>query len=57
MYPQGWLRLYPALTLELPAVREAGMVASQRQGMSANLACFGIGLEGILHRDVKDSKE
>lgn len=57
MHLQEWLRLYLALTLELPAARGAAMVASQRHQTSANLACFGIGLGGILHRDARDSKE
>jgi hypothetical protein len=43
----------------MPGLLEASgaeLVALQGHGTSVHLICFEIGLEDILHKDVKDSK-
>jgi hypothetical protein len=42
--------------LGLPEASGAELVALQGHWTSAHLVCFEIGLEGILHKGVKDSK-
>jgi len=43
--------------LELPIALGVEPVALQRRQTSTHLAYFGIGMQGILCKDVKDSKE
>jgi hypothetical protein len=56
MHPQEWLQLCQA---QMPGLLEASgaeLVALQGHWTSAHSICFEIGLEGTLHKGVKDSK-